>query len=345
MHYGSVAVGVAAGPPRQWQPEPPWLLVPQAACCVASPRQGSLRHYELARLLSNTEKLPLPILGQYVPFLEQIWSVGWSPPVPRIAFRLFVASLQSTSFIVSPAEGEGAPGSSGPVHLGGTSSGPRGGLDDYGTAQMARPPTGTTSHYAPSTSRAAGASASSAPCKPEASSAGAANTQRRPRLAAGAKNGRDLSGPIPGEPRVRLPESPRSGAGAGPGFGIAGGSGGDRDPGACDAASAIAISFQVPATTRPSLLHAHWHLVTAQRSWILTGRLLECQHGVSLPNPTQLTFQPRWTQEAPEGSRFESDGGQPMLRMLGGRPHGVPSAMTPTLPCAPTDAGPLLTAA
>ncbi len=33
---------------------------------------------------------------------------------------MFVASLQSTSFVVSPAEGERAPGSSGPVHLGRT---------------------------------------------------------------------------------------------------------------------------------------------------------------------------------------------------------------------------------
>jgi hypothetical protein len=52
----------------------------------------------------------------------EIWSVSWKPPVHRImiAFRLFVASLQSTSFVVSPAEGEGpgAPGSSGPVHSG-----------------------------------------------------------------------------------------------------------------------------------------------------------------------------------------------------------------------------------
>jgi hypothetical protein len=31
---------------------------------------------------------------------------------------LFVAALQSTSFVVSPAEGEGAPDSPGPVHSG-----------------------------------------------------------------------------------------------------------------------------------------------------------------------------------------------------------------------------------
>ena len=48
----------------------------------------------------------------------EIWSVGWNPPVERIACRLFLASLQSTSFVVTPAEGEGAPGSSGPVHRG-----------------------------------------------------------------------------------------------------------------------------------------------------------------------------------------------------------------------------------
>ncbi len=65
-------------------------------------------------------------LGQYLCSLSgaqpEIWSVGssWLPPVHRMACRLFVASLQSTSFVVSPAdpEGEGAPRSSGPVHLG-----------------------------------------------------------------------------------------------------------------------------------------------------------------------------------------------------------------------------------
>ena len=49
----------------------------------------------------------------------EIWSVGWSPPVHRIAFRLFVAFPFNPrpSSSASP-EGKGAPGSSGPVHSG-----------------------------------------------------------------------------------------------------------------------------------------------------------------------------------------------------------------------------------
>jgi hypothetical protein len=78
-----------------------------------------LRHNEHAHLLSNIEKLPLPILGSMFPF--------WNPTgvflqsaahVEKDSLSLFVASLQSTSFVVSHAEGEGAPGSSGPVHSG-----------------------------------------------------------------------------------------------------------------------------------------------------------------------------------------------------------------------------------
>ena len=49
----------------------------------------------------------------------EIWSVGWSPPVHRIAFRLFVAfPFNPRPSSSAPPEGEGAPGSSGPVHLG-----------------------------------------------------------------------------------------------------------------------------------------------------------------------------------------------------------------------------------
>ena len=82
-----------------------------------------MRHSEHAHLLSNIEKLPLPILGSMFPF--------WNPTgvfLQSVAHAekdrpsLFVASLQSTSFVVSPAEGEGAPGSSGPVHSGRTCS-------------------------------------------------------------------------------------------------------------------------------------------------------------------------------------------------------------------------------
>ena len=78
-----------------------------------------MRHSEHAHLLSNIEKFPLPILGSMFPFwnptgvfLQSVAHVEKDKP------SLFVASLQSTSFVVSPAEGEGAPGSSGSVHSG-----------------------------------------------------------------------------------------------------------------------------------------------------------------------------------------------------------------------------------
>ena len=49
----------------------------------------------------------------------EIWSVGWNPPVHRIAFRLFVAfPFNPRPSSSAPPEGEGAPGSSGPVHSG-----------------------------------------------------------------------------------------------------------------------------------------------------------------------------------------------------------------------------------
>ncbi len=49
----------------------------------------------------------------------EIWSVSWKPPVHRIAFRLFVAfPFNQRPSSSAPPEGEGAPGSSGPVHSG-----------------------------------------------------------------------------------------------------------------------------------------------------------------------------------------------------------------------------------
>jgi hypothetical protein len=49
----------------------------------------------------------------------EIWSVRWKPPVHRIAFRLFVAfPFNQRPSSSAPPEGEGAPGSSGPVHSG-----------------------------------------------------------------------------------------------------------------------------------------------------------------------------------------------------------------------------------
>jgi hypothetical protein len=224
-------------------------------------------------------------------------------------------------------------------------------LNDYGTAQMpvARPPLARPRithhpHHAQLAPRHRRRHASPRPAVP------VLQTLAR----------RDAPGSRPGQKTAGTSEAPSR---ASPGSGSLS----PLDPGpgpGLDSESPVQVGPAATVTPGPAMLpvrsqfhfkflqlpvqvylHAHWHLVTAQRSWILTGRLLECQHGVSLPNPTQLTFQPRWTQEAPEGSRFESDGGQPMLRMLGGRPHGVPSAMTPTLPCAPTDTGALLTAA
>ncbi len=84
-----------------------------------------MRHYEHAHLLSNIEKLQslhFPF-GQYVPFLgtqPEVYFLQLAAHVEKDRPSLFVASLQSTSFVVSPAEGEGAPGSSGPVHSGHT---------------------------------------------------------------------------------------------------------------------------------------------------------------------------------------------------------------------------------
>ena len=56
----------------------------------------------------------------------EIWSVSWKRPVHGIACRLFVVPLNPTlrSSSRARAEGERAPGSSGPVHSGRT--GPRG---------------------------------------------------------------------------------------------------------------------------------------------------------------------------------------------------------------------------
>jgi hypothetical protein len=48
----------------------------------------------------------------------EIWSVSWKPPVHRIACRSFVVPLNPTFRRSSQAEGERAPGSSGPVHSG-----------------------------------------------------------------------------------------------------------------------------------------------------------------------------------------------------------------------------------
>jgi hypothetical protein len=80
-----------------------------------------LRHYEHAHLpvLSNIEKLPLPILGSMFPFWNRDPTGDFLQSVAHVEFitvekdkpSLLVASLQSTSFVVSPAEGEGAPGS------------------------------------------------------------------------------------------------------------------------------------------------------------------------------------------------------------------------------------------
>ena len=48
----------------------------------------------------------------------EIWSVGWNPPVHRIAFRFVAFPFNPRPSSSAPPEGEGAPGSSGPVHSG-----------------------------------------------------------------------------------------------------------------------------------------------------------------------------------------------------------------------------------
>jgi hypothetical protein len=40
----------------------------------------------------------------------EIWSVSWKPPLHRMLFGCSLLSLQSTSFVVSPTEGEGPRG-------------------------------------------------------------------------------------------------------------------------------------------------------------------------------------------------------------------------------------------
>jgi hypothetical protein len=62
-------------------------------------------------LLSNIEKLALPILCSMLPFWIPTGDLVCQLEATsrKVACRLFVASPQSTSFVVSQAEGEGAP--------------------------------------------------------------------------------------------------------------------------------------------------------------------------------------------------------------------------------------------
>ncbi len=100
-----------------------------AAPSIQGPREGAccfLRHHELAHLLSNIEKLPLPIWGSivtryylvtYVPFLEpnrSFPSVGYTRPTRRKGHPLVVScflSIQRPSGVNdSDSEGEATPG-------------------------------------------------------------------------------------------------------------------------------------------------------------------------------------------------------------------------------------------
>jgi hypothetical protein len=115
----AVCTAGLCGPDRAMIHCPQWantlelsrLPTPKDPCAAMS----MLTYYRTSRTYTSH-------FGQYVPFLDPNrrfgLSVGTHQYICRIAFRLFVASLQSTSFVVSPAEGEGAPGSSGPVHSG-----------------------------------------------------------------------------------------------------------------------------------------------------------------------------------------------------------------------------------
>jgi hypothetical protein len=83
----------------------------------------TLRHSEHAHLLSNIEKLteshfPFWAVCSLSGSQPEIWSVSWNPRVHRIACRLFVVPLNPTFRRTSQAEGERAPGPSGPVHSG-----------------------------------------------------------------------------------------------------------------------------------------------------------------------------------------------------------------------------------
>ncbi len=79
-----------------------------------------MRHYEHAYLLSNIEKLPLPILGSMFPFWNPTGVfLQWAAHVEKDRPSLFVAfPFNPRPSSSAPPEGEGAPGSSGPVHLG-----------------------------------------------------------------------------------------------------------------------------------------------------------------------------------------------------------------------------------
>ncbi len=100
---GRRAESTAAGPPGVRQK-------PGSTCATLS----MLIYYRTSRSLHF--RVPFGAVCSLSGVQPEIWSVSWKPPVHMIAFRPFVASLQSTSLVVSPAEGEGAPGSSGPVH-------------------------------------------------------------------------------------------------------------------------------------------------------------------------------------------------------------------------------------
>ncbi len=98
------------------------LHVPLLVCAVTSVRAPSTPCATLSMLTyyrtSRSLHFPFGAVCSLSGSQPEIWSVSWKRRVHRIACRLFVFSLISTFRRSSQAEGEGAPGSSGPAHLG-----------------------------------------------------------------------------------------------------------------------------------------------------------------------------------------------------------------------------------
>ena len=102
---------------------PPRIVGPggAAACRLPCATMSTLTYYRTSRSLNFPFWAVCSLLE---PNRRFDLSVGTWARVQRIACRLFVVPLNSASLGVSQAEGEGAPGPTGPVHLGCAAWGP-----------------------------------------------------------------------------------------------------------------------------------------------------------------------------------------------------------------------------
>ncbi len=118
-------------------PAAPWALgvaarsafkVAAAAPCATLTR-SMLTYYRTLTMASRSLHFPFGAVCSLSGSQPEIWPVSWKRPVRRIACRLFVVPLNPTFRRSShwQAEGERAPGSSGPVHSGQYGPRPRGG--------------------------------------------------------------------------------------------------------------------------------------------------------------------------------------------------------------------------